>query len=95
MNPEIPPRVAPPAGVAAAAPVPKRRSTLLYVCLVLLGVFLVICATVAITVWYIQRPIKPVVLSASEKAFCPYRGVTPLRFGTIQICRKCTPSVLD
>ena len=29
---------------------------------------LVICATVAITVWYIQRPIKPVVLSAAEKA---------------------------
>jgi hypothetical protein len=29
---------------------------------------LIIVATVAITVWWIQRPIKPVVLSASEKA---------------------------
>jgi hypothetical protein len=28
----------------------------------------IIVATVAITVWYIQRPIKPVVLSATEKA---------------------------
>jgi hypothetical protein len=29
---------------------------------------LLIFATVAVTIWYIQRPIKPVVLSASEKA---------------------------
>jgi hypothetical protein len=34
----------------------------------LLALLVVICATVAITIWYIQRPIKPVVLSASEKA---------------------------
>ena len=27
---------------------------------------LVICATVAITIWYVQRPIQPVVLSAAE-----------------------------
>jgi hypothetical protein len=31
-------------------------------------VLLVIGATIAITLWWIQRPIKPVVLSASEKA---------------------------
>ena len=29
---------------------------------------LVICATVAITIWYVQRPIQPVVLSAAETA---------------------------
>lgn len=41
---------------------------LLYGCGLLLGLVLLICATVAITVWYIQRPIKPVVLSAAETA---------------------------
>jgi hypothetical protein len=34
----------------------------------LLALLLVIVATVAITIWWIQRPIKPVVLSAQEKA---------------------------
>jgi hypothetical protein len=33
-----------------------------------LGLLVLVCATVAITVWYIQRPIKPVVLSPPEKA---------------------------
>jgi len=35
---------------------------------VLVALLLVILATVAITLWWIQRPIKPVVLSAQEKA---------------------------
>jgi hypothetical protein len=34
----------------------------------LLGLLLMIAASVAITLWWIQRPIKPVVLSAQEKA---------------------------
>ena len=33
----------------------------------MLGFLLIIVATVALTVWWIQRPIKPVVLSAEEK----------------------------
>ena len=33
----------------------------------MLGLFLMLCATVAFTVWYIQRPIKPVELSVAEK----------------------------
>jgi hypothetical protein len=68
MNANIPPPAAPPAGGPAGTPVPKRRPWLLYGCGSLLALLLVICATVAITVWYIQRPIKPVVLSAAEKA---------------------------
>jgi hypothetical protein len=34
----------------------------------LLALLLLIVGTVAITIWWIQRPIKPVVLSAQEKA---------------------------
>lgn len=33
----------------------------------MLGLFLVMCGTVAFTIWYIQRPIKPVELSIAEK----------------------------
>jgi len=66
MTTNIPPSAAPPGGVLAG--VPKRRRWLLYGCGLLLGLVLLICATVAITVWYIQRPIKPVLLSAAEKA---------------------------
>src|SRR6266850_565060 len=65
MNPTNPP--APPLE-APGTSVPKRRRWLLWGCLSLLGLVLIIVATVAITVWYIQRPIKPVVLSATEKA---------------------------
>ena len=68
MNPPISPSAVPPASAAAPAPAAKRRSCLLYGCGGLLALLLVIGATVAITVWWIQRPIKPVVLSAKEKA---------------------------
>lgn len=69
MNSDIPPPVSPlPAGGPTGTPVPKRRPWLLYGCGALLALALLICATVAITIWYIQRPIKPVVLSAAEKA---------------------------
>lgn len=49
-------------------PTPKRRRWLLWGCGGLLGFLVIIVATVAITLWWIQRPIKPVVLSAAEKA---------------------------
>jgi hypothetical protein len=58
----------PPANGTAGKSLSKRRPWLLYICGLLLVLVLVICATVAITVWYIQRPIQPVVLTASEKA---------------------------
>ncbi len=47
---------------------PKGSRWLLYVCGAFAALFLFIVASVAITVWWIQRPIKPVVLSAAEKA---------------------------
>ena len=68
MNPNLPPTTTPPASGTAGTPVPKRRHWLLYLCGLMLVLLLVICATVAITVWYIQRPIQPVVLSVAEKA---------------------------
>ena len=68
MSLTIPPSPAPPAVPAAPTPAPKRRSCLFYGCGALLALLVVIGATVAITLWWIQRPIKPVVLSAKEKA---------------------------
>jgi hypothetical protein len=66
MNPDLPPPLPQPAG--SSAPVPKKRRWLLWGCGGLLAFLLIIVATVAITLWWIQRPIKPVVLSAKEKA---------------------------
>ena len=57
--PETPPRLPSP-------PAPKRR-WLLYGCGSVIALLILLLATVAITVWWIQRPIKPVVLSAKEK----------------------------
>ena len=68
MKPEIPPPAAPPSGGPAPAQAPKRRPWLLYGCGGLLALLFVVVATVALTVWWVQRPIKPVVLSAAEKA---------------------------
>ncbi|MEO6034054.1 MAG: hypothetical protein ABIQ35_02240 [Verrucomicrobiota bacterium] len=68
MNSDLPPPISPPAGDATRKDVPKRRRWLLWGCGGLLAFLLVIVATVAITLWWIQRPIKPVVLSASEKS---------------------------
>ena len=62
-----PPVPQPPAGGSTQPPVPKRRRWLLFGCGGLLALMLIIVATVAITIWWIQRPIKPVVLSAAEK----------------------------
>src|SRR5512136_2788684 len=68
MPPNTPSSAAPLSPPAAPPPAPKRTRWLLYGCGTLLALLLVIVATVAITLWWIQRPIKPVVLSAPEKA---------------------------
>ena len=49
-------------------PAVKKTHWLLYAFVTALTLFLLIVATVVVTLWWIQRPIKPVVLSASEKA---------------------------
>src|SRR5437763_4158296 len=66
MNPTTPP--VPTFQGAVPPPFTKPRRWLLWGCLSLLGLVVIIVATVAITVWYIQRPIKPVALSSTEKA---------------------------
>lgn len=53
---------------ASRSPLPRRRRWPLYVLGALVAVALMIVASVAITLWWLQRPIKPVVLSAAEKA---------------------------
>jgi hypothetical protein len=68
MQPPVLPAPAPPTGPTAQTPAPKRTSCLLYGCGALLALLLVIGTTVGVTLWWIQRPIKPVVLSAAEKA---------------------------
>lgn len=68
MNPDLPPVVAAPAVSPAPKPVAKRRSCLLYGCGGVITLVLIIVATIAITIWWLGRPIKPVVLSAKEKA---------------------------
>jgi hypothetical protein len=59
-QPPLPSSIPPTAG--------KRSRWLLYGCGGLLALVLVVVATVAITIWWLQRPITPVVLSAPEKA---------------------------
>ena len=59
MSPNIP--VTPP-------PAAKKSHWLLYGFATAVTLFLLIVATVIVTLWWIQRPIKPVVLSAPEKA---------------------------
>jgi len=58
----------PPLPPTTPVPAPKKRRWLLYGCGSLLVLLLLIVATVAITIWWISRPIKPVVLSEREKA---------------------------
>ncbi len=68
MNPESTPPPIQPSGESAPKPAPKKRRWLLWGCGSLIALLLIIIATVAITIWWLQRPIKPVVLSAKEKA---------------------------
>ncbi len=70
-EPPNPPSSTPPPPLSPApgsATPPKRHRWLLYGCGSLLAFVLLVVATVAITIWWIQRPIKPVVLSPPEKA---------------------------
>lgn len=68
MNTHNPAPMSPPAAAPAPAPVRKKRHWLLYTFVTLCTLVLMVVATVALTVWWLQRPIKPVVLSAAEKA---------------------------
>jgi hypothetical protein len=68
MSPNTPSSPAPLSPSTAPPPAPKKTRWLLLGCGALLALLLVIVATVAVTLWWIQRPIKPVVLSAPEKA---------------------------
>jgi hypothetical protein len=66
MNPESTPPIQP-AGDSVPKPAPKKRRWLLWGCGGLLALLLLIAATVAFTIWWMTRPIKPVVLSEKEK----------------------------
>ena len=68
MTSNTPSSSGPPETSAPALPGPKKSRWLLYGCGGILALILLLVATVAITIWWIQRPIKPVVLSAQEKA---------------------------
>src|SRR3954447_24941707 len=68
MVPDTPSSSGPPPPYAGPPPPRRKRSWLLFGCGSLLALMLIIVATVAITIWWIQRPIKPVTLSAREKA---------------------------
>ena len=68
MSPNAPSAPAPLSPSATPPPAPKKTRWLLYGCGTLLALLLVIIATAVITLWWIQRPIQPVVLSAPEKA---------------------------
>lgn len=68
MPPNTPSSPVPPA-LPVAPPAPAKKTPwLLYGCGTLIVLLLLVIATVLITLWWIQRPIKPVVLSAKEKA---------------------------
>jgi hypothetical protein len=67
MNADRPPVSAPTAVSSAPPPAPKRRNWLLLGCGGLIALLLVILITVIITIWWLGRPIKPVVLSTAEK----------------------------
>jgi hypothetical protein len=68
MEPNPHPSPVQPGGVPPFTPVTKRRRWWLYGLGGFFTVLILIAATVAFTLWWIQRPIKPTVLSAQEKA---------------------------
>lgn len=67
MNADRPPVSTPTAVGSVSPPAPKRRNWLLLGCGGLIALLLAIILTVVITIWWLGRPIKPVVLSAAEK----------------------------
>jgi hypothetical protein len=68
MNTPSPAPMTSPPPAPLPAPVRKKRRWLLYTFGTLCALALVTVATVVLTVWWLQRPLKPVVLSAAEKA---------------------------
>jgi hypothetical protein len=66
----VPPEIqsSQPAPSPAKPPPGKKRPWILYGCGSFFALLLLIVLTVVITLWWIQRPIKPVVLSQKEKA---------------------------
>ena len=69
-KPGIPPPLSAPPPLGSSPSTPsglKKRRWLLYGCGGLLALLLIIIATVGITIWWIQRPIKPVVLNPKEQ----------------------------
>jgi hypothetical protein len=68
MQPIAPANQPPPSPPTVPPPAAKKSRWFLYGCGTLVALLLVIIATILITLWWIQRPIKPVVLSAQEKA---------------------------
>ncbi len=57
----------PPANPSPAPAVARQKNIALYMVAGLLALVVLIVATAALALWWIQRPIKPVVLSAQEK----------------------------
>lgn len=68
----------------------KKRHPLLWGCGALLLLLLLIAGTVAATIWWIQRPIRPVVLSAQEKATVEGK-IKEIEGGTIPLDPKSDP----
>jgi hypothetical protein len=58
----------PPTTPAAPLPPPRKSRWWLYGCGTFLVLILVIIVTVITTLWWLQRPIKPVVLTAAERS---------------------------
>src|SRR5436190_10868461 len=65
-EPPLPASSAPPP--STSSPRTKKNHWLLFGCGGFVALLLLIVATVAITIWWSQRPIKPIVLSPREKA---------------------------
>ncbi len=74
-----------------SSPAMKKHSPLLLGCAGLLLLLFLIATTVAITFWWIQRPIRPVVLSAQENATLETK-VRELESRSVPIGRDSTPS---
>lgn len=68
----------------------KKRHPLLWGCGGLVLLLLLILATVAATLWWIQRPIRPVVLSPQEKAAVE-RKIQELESGTLPLTPQASP----
>ena len=74
------------------SPAPERkRHPLLWGCGGLVLLLLLILATVAATLWWIQRPIRPVVLSHEEKAAVAQK-IREVESGTIPLDPQASPA---